>query len=279
MNYLALKVTYRHTWGYRISYPYQSSAQATLTYPPPSTLIGALAYPFFMNLNYPEAYRDKEVVSVAYKLARNIISVNFSYSIDENHVPIKYGDISRLSTISYLEPKFRKDMKFWFAIQSMEKVFYTGKSDVVYLIDIDSLISETGAKDIAKLIETSAYTINRVGSRESVVSVERVVIDMCELSDPPNKISTRFYFPIPDGPPLTRTSNYIITSFWNYRDKEPYTFRYRGKPIHASEVDYLVPVDPRLKLQSDYVEILEPKNYYTFSIEGDSILVPKRWVY
>jgi len=175
-----LKVNIQPHWGYALRLVPFSKSKPALPVPPPTTFIGALAYPLNVILGMPENYGE---VSGADRYRSMFVSVNARINVPI----IKYGDLTRVFWYRKEEKTVQSD-----AI-SLEKVYSMsdgGSIDVIYVVNEDEVERIVGELSTLKL---AAWGVSRVGSKESIVSVENVELRKAESIDC-DVIETDYYF-------------------------------------------------------------------------------------
>ena len=175
-----LKVSIQPHWGYALRLVPFSKSKPALPVPPPTTFIGALAYPLNVILGMPENYGE---VSGADRYRSIFVSVNAKINVPI----IKYGDLTRVFWYRKEEKTVQSD-----AI-SLEKVYSAsdgGSIDVIYIVNENEVERIVGDLSTLKL---AAWGISRIGSKESIVSVENVELRKAESIDC-DIIETDYYF-------------------------------------------------------------------------------------
>lgn len=161
----------------------QSKMRMSFKHPPPTSLIGALAYPLF-NEGRREILIDEkgQIRSKADELRAMLIEV----SIRTINGGIMYGPIFRINRL------YHKVVES--AVTSLPFTVTYGNKDcllhVAYAFDEQKLVNYS-----VKDLERAAWGITRIGSRESVVYVEEVKSANVELLKT-NSIETFFSFPL-----------------------------------------------------------------------------------
>ncbi len=182
----AVKASIVFHWGYSIKHPMYSASQPALKFPPPTALIGALSYPYIRT-------SGSEVNSVGNQLYSSSVAILdrilwTCYKVVNIHpgILVESRDIVRVSIAPYIRSEHvYPGSKFLWAIQVHGKICApTLKLDTVFIVRSES------AKDLSHF----AWGIVRVGSRESIVSVESVDIFDVE-TEKSNVVSTSFCFP------------------------------------------------------------------------------------
>jgi len=205
---IAAEIVGEFHWGYSIRAVSESAAAHPYPVPPPSTLIGALSYSFSRLRNLGECIsivKDNKIFLASRALMfSNIITwATFGFKRNEKSNKIvlaqEYSDPIRLFRLIY-QRGVRHEKKYknmWFGVAAHGKVYYpSGQFKIIYLLREDMLLKNIGeSEDIRKIIRKACFSINRLGSRESIVSVEQVKItNNIDVIDPPE--NTSFYFPL-----------------------------------------------------------------------------------
>ena len=143
----------------------QSKMRTALRYVPPTTLIGAIAYPLLNMIgNRSETlYEGKTFRSSA----SSVLGLFLWITVKTSGRPKLYGSLLRINTI------YRGKVQS--AVTSLPLAVMYGENDptitAIYLIDEKALEESVYS---LKDIERAAWGITRLGSRESIVSVEDV---------------------------------------------------------------------------------------------------------
>jgi len=176
MEFILARVKF--SWGFATRLQPQSKMRMAMKYPPPTTLIGALAYPWTRSIKgrIEVIKRGNKIISAAEELKKRIIDV--SISLDKE--PSMYGDYLKVNR--YYRGKVES------AVTALPSSFLYSNvdtiADLVYLME-----------KVDNSLERAAWGITRMGSRESVVSVESVYIGEA-ISKKGEIARTRFSFPI-----------------------------------------------------------------------------------
>lgn len=172
------------TWGHFIKPPYLSLGGASLPYPPPTTLIGALAYPYYKhkNLHGEILYIEGTPHSPAVELLNYIKYASIGYL---EPTVSQIIDINKYYTFAYLREEYRKDESMWTSITGVGKTYVLSKAVALYLVK----------KEYAELLSKVAWGISRIGSKESLVAVTNVHL----IKEPIalNKTTIETIFPTP----------------------------------------------------------------------------------
>ncbi len=184
-------------WGFSVRVVSESAAAHPYLAPPPSTLIGALAYGLSVVKGFSECLEvDGGLYSSAVKAKELVRWAAFAYAAKGKvfGLPAPHTDMVKVFRLPYQRGARhtwdQKDM--WFGACGHGKVYAPLMGfKILYLIDDDRASGELSEHDIVK----ACYSICRLGSRESLVSVTNVEVSrrIEELTRCP--VKTRFYFP------------------------------------------------------------------------------------
>lgn len=161
----ALVVRGRFFWGYSVKRPLVSAAQLALRVPPPSTLVGALAYACGADTESEEG--KSGVFSAARRLLKEVrwAAFGFDERIDQLALGLlETSDVTRALVAPYLRPEHRKNIQF--AAQAFGKIYVPGiAAKIVYFGEgVDAF-------------RDCAYSIVRLGSKESLFHIDDVWLD------------------------------------------------------------------------------------------------------
>jgi len=214
------------SWGFVVKPPYLALGGQSTPYPPPTTLIGALSYPYSRFVgDYREVILiDKKPHSPAVRLLEMIKYAVMGYR--SQHV-IQYMDINKYIIYAYLRSEHREDEKMWSGVMGVSKTYSPPRvrSVIAYLVE-DKYIDV-----ISKIV----HGLVRIGSKEGLVSVvNKLVIEK------PNKLDVKrvkTIFPTPVDLVEQPISNCSETFFW-----KPVVQAYSEPTnIHDLLVKYYVP--------------------------------------
>lgn len=160
-----LKVTMRPTGVIALRALPQSKMRTALRYVPPTTLVGAIAYPLLhIAGSRAETVYDKKKFKSA---AEEVLSLFDWVTVKTTGKPRLYGALLKINTV------YRGKVQS--AVTSFPFAVMYGTNDAtitaVYLINEEELAGSTYRLED---IKRAAWGITRLGSRESVVSVEDV---------------------------------------------------------------------------------------------------------
>ena len=228
-------------WGWSIKAPGQSAAQTPIPVPPPSTLLGALAYPYFTFKGWPELiFENGAYYSPAYKLLEQVSYAAFGISTS---VATVHQDLTKNVIAPYLRQPHRKISSNWFGAQAMGKTINpNGKIEIAYVL-------RPGA-DEAGLLK-AAWSITRLGSKEGIIAVEDASVQEVVPAEMRLAI-TAFYAPYSCVEVIEPGGE--IIEFWDYRDPRAYIYgnteRRRGRGakreeerIPSSTMKFVVPME------------------------------------
>jgi CRISPR-associated protein Cas5 subtype I-A len=285
---IGLKVRLIFHWGFWVRAPYTSRYQSSLSIPPPTTLIGALVNPL-ISLGYVKLdgevvlLDDKQIVNKKGKKRLNLIASPVAkfkdmipmaslYYDDSN--AFSYYDINRYITFHYQERteeteeekavggrRYLPEYRFG-AIKVGKVTAPSSKGVACYLIDEDYAEKILGS-DWKHIIQIVAYNINRIGSKESIVSIDSVsIIEDVKMINAPRNIRTRCYIPLRCIDETQLKGTYYIETFWDggwSRDEE------------AEYEDYIIP-GSRSPIFTKPVEVTLKKGK-AFELDKEEVLV------
>jgi CRISPR-associated protein Cas5 subtype I-A len=227
---IGLRVRLVFHWGFWVRTPYTSRYQSSLSIPPPTTLIGALVNPL-ISLGYVRLNGiDGEVVMLEDKQASPIAefkdmipTASFYY---DNAFAFSYSDINRYIGLHFQTTTKDKEREkaaggrrylpeYRFMALKVGKVTAPSSNGVAcYLIDEEEVERLLG-KDWKHAIQIAAHSINRIGSKESIVSVDSVnMIEDVKVRNPSERINTKCYIPLRCTDEGSVEGTYYIESFW-----------------------------------------------------------------
>lgn len=182
---LFLKVQLRPTGIIALRALPQSKMRTALRYVPPTTLIGAIAYPL-LHISGDRGETTYEKKNFKSK-AESVMSLFKWATIKVEGKPKLYGSLLKINTI-YRGKVQSAVTSFPFAVLYGE---FDGSLTAAYLIDEDALSKSTYTP---KDLERAAWGITRLGSRESIVSVEEVKMGKTVFRER-DKVRTAYAFP------------------------------------------------------------------------------------
>jgi CRISPR-associated protein Cas5 subtype I-A len=261
-NLFGLRVRVVFHWGFWIRSPSTSRYQLSLPIPPPTTLIGALAHHIFRlgcvsldgrRIEGEVSFINGRLTSSAALLEEVIPASTFYYETSDTK-GFGYEDINRYVTLFFhqkhpREPGMRRySAEYRMGAIKVGKVYFpSGRGVACYLID-EYRAERLLGSEWKVMVQTAAYNITRIGSKESIVSVYSVdeIEDVGEVKTP-TKIKTRCYLPLRllDQSSL-EGERYYVERFW------------RGGWASGEEPSYEDFVVPgrRLPISSEPIEVL-----------------------
>lgn len=158
----------------------QSKMRASFKHPPPTSIIGALAYPLFRDSRREIVIsKDGRVKSIADELRNMLIGVAVS-----SRGGLMYGPLFKINRLYHGVADS--------AVTSLPITITYSEYDslirVVYIFDDEKLTNYT-----LNDLERAAWGITRLGSRESVVNIEDVKTSRVEISDA-DVVKTQFSY-------------------------------------------------------------------------------------
>ncbi len=178
MKFLLVRV--RFNWGFAARFQPQSKMRMAFKYPPPTTLLGALAYPLIRlrSGRVELVAKGKKLTSATEQFKKYFEEVAVSMQ-DE---PSVYGSYLRVNRI------YRGSVDFGVTALPSSFLYSNGEAtaDLVYVM-----------KEVPEGLERAAWGISRIGSRESVVSVDSVYVGDASLKRG-ESAKTRFSFYLKD---------------------------------------------------------------------------------
>jgi len=253
---LGLRITTTFHWGFWVRSPFTSRYQASLTVPSPTTLIGALARPLFESDG--EVYVEKKggIRSCAARLQEAVVSASFYYAPEKDRRGYAFADINKYITLHYqnivkTEPYMRRySLKYRTGALQVGKIsFPSAKGVACYLLDEENLKRIVG-HDWRMKVASAAWNLTRMGSKESIVSVESVdvVETPRELTVPSeDKVKTVCYVPLRNVDVESLVGQkYYIERFWRGG---------WGRGDTPEYEDYIIPGE-RSPISSEPIEVL-----------------------
>ncbi|MEW9492540.1 MAG: type I-A CRISPR-associated protein Cas5a [Candidatus Aramenus sulfurataquae] len=238
--YSYARVLLKLHWGFSVSVPSASKAKASFLLPPPTTLKGALSFAKYRGVDSLKGGSPAKEFEGVFAFARFSDSTLASYT----------EDVVRNVVLLFLREKYKKEKEHWYNIIPTGKVISpSGELLVVYVTD---KISEDD-------LERMAWSIIRIGSKESLVSVESVEVGKAKEVKGV-KVKTKYYFPatakvLPDYSPLV-----IYADFW----EGGYDFGKEGKIVR-----YAIPLQ-KFPIKSVEVEVEAQR---AFEVGGEYVVV------
>jgi CRISPR-associated protein Cas5a/b/c len=161
-KHIYLRIDCALHWGWRLNLIPFSKSRPSLRVLPPTTLIGALAFPINRSVGFPETYEE---FSGAEPLRQSLEYVG--YRVD--FPLIEYSDLNKISF--YYRGEARTDAvavgkTYTLASQYERKPYGV---TICYIIDRSKVyLMFSNSKDVYKELLKAACSITRLGSRESI---------------------------------------------------------------------------------------------------------------
>jgi len=216
-----LAVRGRFHWGFWVRTPLTSSRQGTYVLPPPSTLIGALAYAYFAYLRargviIGEFLRDG-YAEYLHKFALGIDAVYFR-PLDPFVAQI---DITRQFQAPYIRRENLGDPQQWFNVRPVGKVYApNSRFEVAYVVneDFSKFHNQFCDEDYLFVLRRVAMSIVKLGPVEGLVTVEEVKAEDCKMGDLEMWDVPCPYFEVFDKwtPPM----GWEVAEFFDWKDEE-----------------------------------------------------------
>ncbi len=180
-NLLLVEIVF--SWGHMVRPPFVSGGGSSLPYPPPTTLVGALAYPY-AKTRYPVEiiYGREGPASPTVLLLDKVYYAVMGYPVK---AAVDIVDMTRQYIYAYLRAEHKRNKALWTAAVGVGKTYSPHRAVIAYVID----------EKYSGLLEKLAWGITRIGSKEGIVAVKQVsLIRRPEFID---KRRVRTIFPTP----------------------------------------------------------------------------------
>ena len=184
-------------WGFQSKIVGYSKTSPSFTYPPPTTILGAIAEHIAKESTLGEG-KAREVIPM---LSRNLLAIGLR---PLNCLSIKFSDLNRLIATRIVGERGRypsaTDLYGSFDAPATGKTILASLDNEppkirIYLVFKDSW-GKIGDKELI-INKYSAWGIHRLGSKESVVSV--VDVKEFEPQKLTGELNTNYSFPLIDG--------------------------------------------------------------------------------
>jgi len=263
-TFYSLYVKAKFHWGFACRVVPFGKSRITFKIPPPSTLIGALAYPLSRIEDWPEVIGKDFKLSCADRILEIISSVHAKMTF----IPSVKSDLGRIYWY-HLGREVKTDAV------ALEKV-YTNPIpsekepiiEIIYIINQDRGEKMLG-KDWLNKLEACAWAISRVGQKEGIISVNSVCIRGVKLLDE-KVVKTCFYFPLEacSNMPLGSWVQETFVDVWEarigeYADKRKIVFAIPFSTIKQ------VPEDIKVEISEKGVAI---------NCDGITVITLRRWL-
>ncbi len=256
-----LSVEFRFHWGFWARAPIFSARQPTMSLPPPTTLVGALARGVAQlararGVPVPEVILRGGVyeVPLAPDIAKCIAAVY--YRVLEGVVTTAV-DKTRYFQAPYIRGENLEDRSQWFGVRDVGKAYAPGvTAEAAFLIDADCPLKP-------KELAVAAHSITRIGPAEGVVAVERVSFTpLEECKDGLNEREPCPYFPLRKDVELP--DPWAEAEFLDWHDVRTWTSR----RAEAEKVRYAVPVGAWAASQPEFPHCATLRGKVNFKICG-----------
>jgi len=263
-------------WGFSIRSVGSSAASLQYLAPSPQTIVGAFAWSLTRFLGIPEVVNGYS--STRLLIDKNIVlwaTARLEGSIAPN------SDMIRLLRAPYMREEYRASRDRQFGVSAFGRIYSPMLRTVLALvIDMDALKSFVYGYgfngDVIEMLKAVASSIIRVGSKESIVSVDNVAIHRA-TNIRINPIETSFYTPITCIENNVLDVNAIQTSVPRYSEKH---YELRGEVEIGREIPILIPSpEPWSRLAMVFGGKIRVNVDYNkcavITIDNDSIIYPR----
>lgn len=238
-------------WGFASRYIILSKSRESFLIPPPTTLIGALAYSHAKLLHMPE-----ELASLSYaeNIRKNIVSVN----VKVNSPLQSYSDLSKIWWYKKRErtPKFDAVATGKVVKGVAEAPSFT----VVYLFNYEGLRNLGGERSVV----TSSLSIARIGGREGLASVKKLEFGQAKQLES-KRTSTNYSFWHDLAGKLI--GNYYAQRVVDYRKVS--IGDYSGAPTRL----HVYPYDVKERCATTVEVEIEEGDAVIYDVGGESVIV------
>ncbi|MHA1875172.1 MAG: type I-A CRISPR-associated protein Cas5a [Promethearchaeota archaeon] len=166
-NYLLVRLNILPTGAYAIRSLPQSKMRVAFTNPPPTTLMGAFTYSLLRKTGNNQEIIYSDNYEKAYSPMEEIKDIFSAIAIKNT------GRITTFGTLLRINRMYRKDVSFAVTSLPMAILFGTDSYEIIllYLFDLKKAkLHDFTEKDLL----SACWGITRLGSKESIVSVENV---------------------------------------------------------------------------------------------------------
>jgi len=196
-----VKVLLELHWGYSIKHPIYSASQPSFRFPPPTTLIGALAYTIASRENRSEILIDKNnLYSYTAKILIDVPWATYRFLNIDPSLLTETRDLVRVSIAPYVRrDNIYPGSPYIWAVQTHGKMYIP-----LLLIEAIYVVKDSAVNNILRY----AWGITRIGTKESIASVKSVeILDTYIVSD--TIVETVYSFPKSLAEPIDR--DYIVS--------------------------------------------------------------------
>jgi CRISPR-associated protein Cas5a/b/c len=260
--FFVLKVRLALSWGFASRVSLFSKARKALSIPPPTTLIGALAFPLTLYKKLPE--NMSLYLSYASFFKDLIVSVHASLKSLFSY----YGDINRVNWYHRPVRLAKSDAV------SLEKIYLTPMEDSSYpLLDIIYVFNPKAGEKISKqnwqeILESLAWSITRIGPREGLVCPFEVKTDVIKPYHS-KEVETDYYLPFSVVEEPVR-GEFVVERFI------PPILEI-GEYSEDSKIPYIVPISLSKGKPSKILARLKDEAL-VLDFRGERIVLDSRWV-
>lgn len=268
-----LRVTF--AWGYSIKIPKEAKAQAALTLPPPTTIIGAVTRGLAVEEHRGEIVeKNGKLVSAAAEYLE--IFKSASAFVDARPIRSKEAALGKYSEDpiryqihQFQRPARRGELKYRYNIVQAGKIYSPSASLVLGLLGDEKNAEKKLGSEWRRKIEKACYSVTCLGAKESIVSVEDVVVDSFprQLT---GDFQTRFYHPrnvvkevVKVEPTLWALGGTYVERFWRWE------YKWGEEPLLE---EYLVPGN-REPVLSTYMVLKTNPGVQVFEVGEDGLAV------
>jgi len=249
-------------WGFWSRALTFSGRQPTMSIPPPTALVGALARGV---LNVKRALGESVgEVEVAEGGIRPALVVALSKCVKSVMFRLMRGviktamDKSRIFQAPYIRYENLGDVRQWFGVRDVGKAYAPGAmAEAAWLIDEECAKANLGIGREA--LAAAAASITRLGPAEGLVSVSSVDhVDLAECEEGDGGREPCPYFPAPEGgqPP----PGWAFAEFFDWRDEAVWGWR----RVEAKRVKYVVPSSEWAVAVAEFPWCVQLRGYVKF---------------
>jgi len=266
-------------WGFQSRIIGLSKTNPSFYYPPPTTFLGALSAVIAKRYSFGE----KKGLKVIEALSQNVLAIGLR---PMNCIPLKYQDINRIIAVRIRSGKLYPIVKDpWGSFDSPAR----GKTILSSLDDDPPTIrwfiifeKEEISVDNEEIPISNKYfwEINRLGSKESVVSVKNVQeIIESDLKMHDNRVITNYSFPLDNGvnPRDAIEESWVREIYLNPRkgilyrkDENPLTYYLKGEKTSVYYLPILSIGGEEIKPPKYEVIVSRPFTAYQF---GEEVII------
>ena len=262
-----LYVRAKLSWGFACRLVPFGKSRMTMKAPPPSTLLGALAYPLARSLDWSEVLLgDGKEVSGADRVRKFVVSAHAKLS---SSLAVK-ADINRVFWFDFQRKEVKTD-----AI-ALERVYASpatgareGRMELIYIVKPGLAEGVLGEK-WASLLEAGGWSLTRVGQKEGLISVEYVKLAEARVLED-NKVKTDFYFPLEacSSPPRGSWIQEFFVDPWEVGIGD-----YTG----ARRLPFIIPYSVQEEGPTEVEAQLEPERGIAIRCGEHTIISLRRWL-